>query len=94
MDDRRRLKFCLIRPPATESFRFTTTMVTPPLGLAYIGGALKKAGYPFTVIDTVAECDDPYEVPPGIPDRTTFWRDPQSNSGGCGRRRDHGGLHA
>lgn len=53
-DGRARLKFCLIRPPATESFRFTTTMVTPPLGLAYIGGALKQAGYPFTVIDTVA----------------------------------------
>lgn len=51
----RKLKFCLIRPPATESFRFTTTMVTPPLGLAYIGGALKRAGHPFTVIDTVAE---------------------------------------
>lgn len=51
---RKPLKFCLIRPPATESFRFTTTMVTPPLGLAYIGGALKQAGYPFTVIDTVA----------------------------------------
>jgi radical SAM superfamily enzyme YgiQ (UPF0313 family) len=55
LEDQRRLKFCLIRPPATESFRFTTTMVTPPLGLAYIGGALKQAGYPFTVIDTVAE---------------------------------------
>jgi hypothetical protein len=39
MEGGKRLKFCLIRPPATEPFRFTTTMVTPPLGLAYIGGA-------------------------------------------------------
>jgi anaerobic magnesium-protoporphyrin IX monomethyl ester cyclase len=45
----------LIRPPAIEAFRFTTTSITPPLGLAYIAAALEKASYPVRVIDAVAE---------------------------------------
>lgn len=34
---------CLIRPPAVESFRFATTSIALPLGLAYIAAALKAA---------------------------------------------------
>jgi anaerobic magnesium-protoporphyrin IX monomethyl ester cyclase len=45
---------CLIRPPATESFRFSTLTVTPPLGLAYIAGALEAAGHRPHVVDCVA----------------------------------------
>ena len=46
---------CLIRPPAVETFRFTTTSITPPLGLAYIAGALCSSGRTVRVIDAVAE---------------------------------------
>jgi len=46
---------CLIRPPAAESFRFTSTSVAPPLGLAYISAALKQAGFGVHVVDSVAE---------------------------------------
>ena len=45
----------LIRPPAIEAFRFTTTSITPPLGLAYIAAALKNAYYNVHVLDAVAE---------------------------------------
>lgn len=45
----------LIKPPAVECFRFATTSITPPLGLAYIAGALEKAGYHPHVIDAVAQ---------------------------------------
>lgn len=44
---------CLIRPPALESFRFATTSITLPLGLAYISAAIKKAGFSVDVIDAV-----------------------------------------
>ena len=44
----------LIRAPAAEVFRFSTTSITPPLGLAYIAGTLERAGYDFEVIDAVA----------------------------------------
>lgn len=46
---------CLIRPPAIECFRFATTSVTLPLGLAYIAGALEAAGHKVQVIDAVGE---------------------------------------
>ena len=45
----------LIRPPAIEAFRFTTTSVTPPLGLAYIAAALEGVSREVCVIDAVAE---------------------------------------
>lgn len=48
------MRISLIRPPAVESFRFSTTSITPPLGLAYIAGSLERAGYDFEVIDSVA----------------------------------------
>ncbi len=44
---------CLIRPPAVESFRFATTSISLPLGLAYIAGALEAAGRTVRVIDAV-----------------------------------------
>lgn len=47
--------FCLIRPPAVESFRFSTASITLPLGLAYIAAALEEAGHRVGVVDAVAE---------------------------------------
>jgi len=46
---------CLIRPPAVESFRFATTSITLPLGLAYISAAIKRAGFSTHIIDAVGE---------------------------------------
>ena len=46
---------CLIRLPVAETFRFSTLSATPPLGLAYVAGALEAAGYPVAVVDAVAE---------------------------------------
>ncbi len=48
------MKICLIRPPAVESFRFSTGSVTPPLGFAYIIAALEHAGREVDFIDAVA----------------------------------------
>jgi anaerobic magnesium-protoporphyrin IX monomethyl ester cyclase len=49
---------CLIRPPAAESFRFSTASITLPLGLAYISGALRAAGIGVRVVDAVGEAPD------------------------------------
>jgi hypothetical protein len=46
---------CLIRPPAVECFRFATTSISLPLGLAYIAGSLEAAGHELCVIDAVGE---------------------------------------
>ncbi|MAH89191.1 MAG: cobalamin B12-binding protein [Pelagibacterales bacterium] len=43
----------LIRPPAVEAFRFATTSITLPLGLAYIASNLKKNNLEVQVIDAV-----------------------------------------
>jgi radical SAM superfamily enzyme YgiQ (UPF0313 family) len=49
---------CLIRPPAVESFRFATTSITLPLGLAYISAALQAAHFDTHVIDAVGEAPE------------------------------------
>lgn len=46
---------CLIRPPCVESFRFSTTTATMPLGLAYVAGSLEAAGNKVHIVDAVAE---------------------------------------
>ena len=35
----------LIRPPAVESFRFATTSIALPIGLAYISSSLKEHAF-------------------------------------------------
>lgn len=45
---------CLIRPPAVETFRFSSLSITPPLGLAFVAGALEHAGHRVEVVDAVA----------------------------------------
>ena len=49
---------CLIRPPSVECFRFASTSITPPLGLAYVAGALQAAGRKMAILDAVAECPE------------------------------------
>jgi anaerobic magnesium-protoporphyrin IX monomethyl ester cyclase len=46
---------CLIRPPATESFRFTSSSISLPLGLAYVAGALLNAGFEIKIVDAIGE---------------------------------------
>lgn len=43
----------LIRPPAVEAFRFATTSITLPLGLAYVASALKSKNFKVQIIDAV-----------------------------------------
>ena len=45
----------LIRPPAVESFRFATTSISLPIGLAYISSSLKEHGFKVEVLDAVGE---------------------------------------
>ena len=45
----------LIRPPAVESFRFATTSITLPIGLAYISYSLKDQGFKVEILDAVGE---------------------------------------
>lgn len=49
------MKICLIKPPILHKGASFALMPTPPLGLAYIAGALKKAGIDVQVIDATAE---------------------------------------
>jgi radical SAM superfamily enzyme YgiQ (UPF0313 family) len=51
---------CLVRAPTVETFRFATTSITPPLGLAFVAAALEAAGEKVTVIDAVAEAPDTF----------------------------------
>ena len=45
----------LIRPPAVESFRFATTSISLPIGLAYISSSLKEHGFKVEILDAVGE---------------------------------------
>src|SRR5215470_16318038 len=46
---------CLIRPPAAESFRFSVASIALPLGLAYVAGSLRHAGFDIHLVDAVGE---------------------------------------
>jgi len=46
---------CLVRPRGVETFRIGTSTLVPPLGLAYVAGALETAGCAVHVIDALAE---------------------------------------
>ncbi len=45
----------LIRPPAVESFRFATTSITLPIGLAYLSSSLKGKKLKVEILDAVGE---------------------------------------
>lgn len=48
------MKICLINPPRLLTLTSVSLRATPPLGLAYIAGALKNAGHVVKVIDAIA----------------------------------------
>jgi anaerobic magnesium-protoporphyrin IX monomethyl ester cyclase len=52
------MNICLIRPPALLKVFSFIMKPSPPLGLAFIAGALKQAGHHVTVIDAIAENPD------------------------------------
>ena len=49
------MNICLIKPPILHKGASFALMPTPPLGLAYIAGALKKEGHNLQAIDASAE---------------------------------------
>ncbi|GIV34508.1 MAG: B12-binding domain-containing radical SAM protein [Chitinophagales bacterium] len=51
---------CLIQPPRLENAGHVTMSPSPPLGLAYIAGALEAAGHDVTAIDCVGEAPHKY----------------------------------
>ncbi|MDP6927288.1 MAG: cobalamin-dependent protein, partial [Rhodospirillales bacterium] len=52
------MKICLIRPSIVVPASNATTMFTPPLGLTYVAGALREAGFQVQFIDAVGESLD------------------------------------
>lgn len=52
------MKICLIRPPIVVPDRNQTALYTPPLGLAYIAGALVEAGMEVLAVDGLGEAMD------------------------------------
>ena len=54
----RDVKICLIRPSIVVPASNVTTMFTPPLGLSYVAGALRQAGFQVQFIDAVGESLD------------------------------------
>ncbi|MDP7445137.1 MAG: radical SAM protein [Candidatus Poseidoniia archaeon] len=55
---KRDVKICLIRPSIVVPANNATTMFTPPLGLTYVAGALRNAGFQVQFIDAVGESLD------------------------------------
>ena len=47
------MHICLIRPPAIVPVGAYVGSLTPPIGLAYLAGALKKNGHKVQIIDSV-----------------------------------------
>jgi hypothetical protein len=48
------MKVCLIRPPTITTAEAVGEDAAPPLGVAYLAGALLAAGHDVTIIDALA----------------------------------------
>lgn len=47
------IKIALVRPPSVIAINSYIASITPPIGLAYLGGSLIKAGHDVQIIDSV-----------------------------------------
>src|SRR5579863_4775463 len=52
------MNICLIRPSKLIVLNTLIPKPTPPLGMAYIAGALKEAGHHVTVLDCMVEAPE------------------------------------
>jgi anaerobic magnesium-protoporphyrin IX monomethyl ester cyclase len=52
------MKICLIRPPIVLPASNIMTTYTPPIGLAYVAGSLREAGFELCFIDALGEAMD------------------------------------
>lgn len=52
------MKVCLIRPPIVLPAGNIMTTYTPPIGLAYVAGSLREAGFDLCFIDALGEAMD------------------------------------
>jgi anaerobic magnesium-protoporphyrin IX monomethyl ester cyclase len=52
------MKVCLIRPPIVLPANNIMTTYTPPIGLAYVAGSLREAGFDLCFIDALGEAMD------------------------------------
>ncbi len=52
------MHICLIRPPAIVPVGAYVGSLTPPIGLAYLAGSLKKSGHKVKIIDSVGSALD------------------------------------
>jgi radical SAM superfamily enzyme YgiQ (UPF0313 family) len=60
------MKICLINPPRLMKPMSAVLKPAPPLGLAFVGAALRTRGDEVTVIDTLAEGYDTYHAYKGV----------------------------
>jgi radical SAM superfamily enzyme YgiQ (UPF0313 family) len=59
-----RLRICLVRPPTLTSASGLGQDAVPPLGLAYVAGALQAAGHNVCAVDAVGEAVHQYSLAP------------------------------
>jgi radical SAM superfamily enzyme YgiQ (UPF0313 family) len=59
-DGSRALRVCLVRPPTLTSASAVGQDAVPPLGLAYVAGALRAAGHTVSAVDAVGEAVHQY----------------------------------
>ena len=61
------MRVTLIHPPTIAAVSTFAQEAVPPLGLAYVAAAVRDAGYPLCVIDSVGLGLDRHALYPAIP---------------------------
>src|ERR1700680_1502324 len=60
------MKICLVRPPTITTAGSVGEDAAPPLGIAYLAGALIAAGHDVTVVDALGDDLDRYDRLPHL----------------------------